>query len=194
MNTKFLIISTLLLFYSCSNPNKNSSTESFWNIQSKISTKKIAYPNQEFEIQIPKDWEWKVENYEEIDQMILGIDVVSQPDKNGYIDIMSIRKEKSYSNQNELQKEAEAIIDSAKKNSICKSTTFKAVRIGGKEAFSIFCETTYENPGAPQILEIILQSKANNEFYHLIASASKSENYEKNMSDMIKCLKTFKEM
>ena len=84
-----LNIILLTLFFSCS--TKEFTLEQYANYPVKFAKQKISYPNNDFSLFIPKNWEWKIEEYDD-NNIILGIDAFSQPDKNGFIDIISIQK------------------------------------------------------------------------------------------------------
>ena len=41
---------------------------------------KVEYPRGEFEVQIPSNWKWKVEAFDEIEKVEIGIDAMSMKD------------------------------------------------------------------------------------------------------------------
>ena len=62
--TKRIIIFTIFsLLISCS--EKQFTFENYTNYPVKFAKKKFIYPNNEFEIFLPLNWESKVENYED---------------------------------------------------------------------------------------------------------------------------------
>ena len=186
---KFII---LILLISCS--ANQDTLEKYANYPMKFAKQKINYPNKEFSIIIPKNWKWKVENFES-ENIILGIDITSETDKKGFINIISIQKVKSFGENKTLKSEFEyclkmfetnwqnsEIIDSGKTD------------ILNYKSYFIHSKSNNEKSGIAEIISFIVQSKKKSEFYYLAVSTSKNENLRKNMSIMIQSLATFEKL
>ncbi len=168
--------------------------EQYANYPVKFAKQKIHYPNNDFSIFIPKNWEWKVENYDN-ENIILGIEASSKPDKNGFIDIISIQKIKSFGENKDLESEFEYCLTLIENNSQNK----KIIESGYTEILnqkSYFLHTTSDTVkyGESEVISFILDSGLEGVFYNLTASASHTVELKKNMSILIQSLKTFKKL
>jgi len=103
-----LTILLLTLFVSCS--TEQLTLELYANQPVKFAKQKVTYPNNDFSVFIPKKWFWKVENYDN-ENIILGIDARSEPDKDGFIDLISIQKTKSFGGNIDLKSEFDYLFD-----------------------------------------------------------------------------------
>ncbi|TRZ42490.1 hypothetical protein [Robertkochia solimangrovi] len=184
--TKFIV---LTLITSCS--SKQFTLDQYSNYRIKFAKQKIVYPNNDFLIFIPKHWEWKVETYEN-QNVILGIDAGSKLDKNGFVDIISIQKFKSFVNNKDLNSEIKYW-----QNLIIKNPqNGKLIESGYTESLykkSYFFHTKYDTnrQGESEIISFILESEIEGVFYNLTASVSQSTDLKKNMSILIQSLMTF---
>jgi hypothetical protein len=89
--TKIFLILTLAV--SCS--NRQFMLKKYASYPVKFAKQKVSHTNNDFTLYIPKNWNWKVEEYDD-KNIILGIDASSQPDKDGFIDVISIQKINSF--------------------------------------------------------------------------------------------------
>jgi hypothetical protein len=186
---KFIV---LILVVSCSN-NENT-LEQYANFPVKFAKQKVTYPNNDFSIFIQKNWEWKVENYDN-ENILLGIDASSKPDKDGFIDIISIQKVKSFGENKDLKSEFEYCLNLIETN----SQNRKVIESGQTEILnqkSYFLHTKSDTGkyGEAEIISFILDSGIDGVFYNLTASASQTTDLKKNMSILIQSLKTFKKL
>ena len=189
-----LITSLFLLFLFTSCSSEDFTLEQYDKFPVKFAKQVITYPNNAFELFIPKNWEWDVENFDNTDEIILGINAWSKQDEKNYMDAISIQKTKGLFKSKNLKTEYEMILEKLKQN-----LSFKLIE-SGKSAF--FENETYflhyrsnsGNYGEVEIICFITESKIDNSFYYLNASAARTKNLKKNMSIMVKCLKTFKEI
>ena len=94
MIKKIFILAFISLLISCS--EKQFTFEKYANSPVKFAKKKFVYPNDEFEIFLPLNWESKVEDYQDNDEIILGIDAVSKPDNESFIHAISVQKMKPF--------------------------------------------------------------------------------------------------
>ncbi len=97
----------LLLSVSCS--GKQLSPEQYADQPLKFAKRKVTYPNNDFSLYIPQAWDWKVEQYD-IENFILGIDAASPPDKDGYIDLLSIQKVKGFAGAQSIAPQQNGIV------------------------------------------------------------------------------------
>lgn len=100
------IILFLTLIISCSTKQKHITLEQYSNYPVKFAKQKINSPDNDFTIFIPKGWIWKVEDYH-IENIISAIDACSKPGKDGFIDIISVQKIKSFGDNKDLKSEFE---------------------------------------------------------------------------------------
>ncbi|WP_298538034.1 hypothetical protein [uncultured Algibacter sp.] len=183
---KFIIF---ILIISCS--NKQITLEKYSNYPVKFAKQKITYPNNDFSIFIPKNWEWKVETYE-AESIILGIDAVSELDKDGFVDIISIQKLKSLGENKDLKAEFEYFLNLMENNpQNGKLIESGYTEILNKKSYFFHTKSDTGRYGESEIISFILDSGIEGVFYNLTASASQTTDLKKNMSILIQSLKTF---
>jgi hypothetical protein len=158
----------------------------------KYAKQKIEYPNNDFSIFIPKDWQWKVEKYEH-ENSIFGIDAGSKPNGEGYLDIISIQKARSFSGSNDIKKEYEfylkMINDNPNSGKIAESG-FTDI-FDTKSYFVITEPINTEQIGTETII-IFTESETEGVFYYLNGSVSQTKDLEMNKAMVIQSLATFK--
>jgi hypothetical protein len=181
----------LLLLSSCS--DKHFTVEYYEKYPVKFAKKLITYPNEQFELYIPKNWEWKIENYENVQEIELGIDAFSKPDDNNFTHILSIQKGNIYSNNTNLEDEFNKMLDKAKQNLHLKVVKYGKIDFLNNDTYFIHSKSKSEKVGAIEIISFITKSKNDTSFYYLTATASITNEQKMNMAIMIQCLKTFKE-
>lgn len=191
MIKKIFILVFISLLISCS--EKQFTFEKYANYPVKFAKKKFVYPNDEFEIFLPLNWESKVEDYENNDEIILGIDAVSKPDNENFIYAISVQKMKPFSSKKDLKSEYDYLIQKIK-----QKDSFIIIDSGKtdfliNEAYFIHSKSNSGNYGELEMITIIIKSSSDNNYFYLNASASKTKELNKNMSMMIQCLKTFKQ-
>ena len=166
--------------------------EQYSNYPVKFAKQKVDYPDKDFSLLIPKNWVWKVENYEN-ENIILGIDAGSKPDKNGFIDMISIQKIKSFGKNKDLKSEFEYCINIIENNSQNRKIIESGLtEILNQKSYFLHTKSDTDTYGEAEIISFIIDSGTEGVFYNLTASASQTENLKKNMSIMIQSLKTFK--
>lgn len=186
---KFIV---LILIVSCS--NKQNTLNKYANYPVKFAKQKISHPTNDFSILIPKNWEWKVEDYDN-ENIILGIDASSKPDKNGFIDIISIQKIKSFGENKDLESEFKYCLNIIENN----SQNRKIVESGqtellNKKSYFLHTKPDSNQNGGTEIISFILDSGIEGVFYNLTASASQTEELKKNISILIQSLRTFEQL
>ncbi len=183
---KFIV---LILFVSCT--DKQNTLEQYANYPVKFAKQKINYPNNDFSIFIPRNWNWKVENFDN-ENIILGIDASSKPDKDGFIDIISIQKIKSFSGIESLESEFNNNLKLLENNSqnmiILESGLTELLK---EKSYFIHSKSNTSTYGESEIISFILESKKEEIFYNLTVSSSQTEDLKTNMAIMIQCLGTF---
>ena len=184
---KFII---LILIVSCS--NKPNTIEQYANYPVKFAKHKITHPSNDFSLFIPLNWEWNSDKYENI---ILGIDASSKPYENGFSDLISIQKIKSFGEKKDLKSEFEYCLGIVKNNFGDKTILESGLtKILDKEAYFIHTESNSEKFGKAETISLIIESDKKGEFYNLNAIASKTKDLKKNMTVLVKCLTTFERM
>ena len=176
----------ILLFSSCS--EKFTTLDEYLNLPVKFAKQKISYPTNDFSITIPKNWFWKVEQYDN-KQILLGIDAAQTDKTTGFTKIISIQKYKSFKNNYDLKAEFESVKQITEKNSsekIVESGKSKSTKFE-----SYFIHVKSDNNKSIETISLFLKSKESKVFYTLTASCHIEDNLETNMSMMIKCLNSF---
>jgi hypothetical protein len=160
----------------------------------KFAKHKIIHPNNDFSIFIPLNWKFKVENYQN-KNIILTIDANSKPYENGFSDLISIQKIKSFGENIDLKSEFEYCLSIVEENVGNKAILESGrTNIFEKDAYFIHSESDSETYGKVETISLIMKSNKKGEFYTLIAMASQTNEIKKNMSVLIKCLKTFERL
>lgn len=93
MINKLKYIFAILLFWACT--KKITKLEEYSNYPIKYAKAKIIHPENDFSITIPKNWEWKAEEYNN-PQIILGMDIGATDSITKFTKIISIQKYKSF--------------------------------------------------------------------------------------------------
>lgn len=160
----------------------------------KFAKQQVSLDSDSFSVMIPKGWDWRNED-EDCDgkNIIIMLNAGSPADKDGYIDLISIQKIKSQSNSNDLETEYNHFLKLSKN----QSQGLKMVESGKTDAlnypaFYFHTKSETGNYGETETISFILNSEKQGFFYHLIAGASQTDQFEKNMSIMIQALKTFR--
>lgn len=162
------------------------------NFPVKVAKQKIEYPNGDFSISIPIHWEWQVEDYGN-ENILLGIDVGSNLDKDGFIDIISIQKIKSFGLKKDLKSEFEYCLNLFETN----FTNVTIIESGltdilTEKAYVLHTKSDTNTYGETETINLILESETKGVFYYLVAAASQTDDLKKNMAVLVQCLKTFK--
>ncbi len=191
MTKRIFIFTIFSILISCS--EKQFSFENYSNYPVKFAKKNFVYPNNEFEIFLPLNWESKVDDYEDNDEIILGIDAVSKPDNENFIHAISVQKMKPFSSKKDLKSEYDYLIQKIK-----QKDSFIIIDSGKtdfliNEAYFIHSKSNSGNYGELEMITIITKSSTENNYFYLNASASRTKELNKNMSMMLNCLKTFKQ-
>jgi hypothetical protein len=182
----------LILIVSCS--NKENTLKQYSNYPVKFAKQKINYPNNDFSIFIPENWNWKVESYEN-ENIILGIDAVSKPDKDGFIDILSIQKIKSFKENKNLKSEFEYCLKLTENHSQSKKMIESGfTEILNQKSYFLHTKSDTGKYGEVETICFIIDSGIEGVFYNLTASASQTVDLKKNMSILIQSLRTFEKL
>ena len=181
----------LILFTSCS--NEQFTLEQYQKYPVKFVKRKVVYPNGSFELFLPHNWDWKVENYEDVKEIILGIDAKSKPDEKNFINIIRIQKTKGFSTQNNLEAEYSTVLENQKSNSNLKLIESGKTKLLENETYYVHSKSNGGKYGEVEMITLITKSNLDNNFYYLTASASRTNELKLNMSIMIQCLRTFKQ-
>ena len=106
---------------------------------------------------------------------------------------MSIRREKAYSGQGYIDMELDYLRNLINENPNHHFIGIEKLTIKKVEAIGIHYKSNSEEYGAIEVIDIVLPSKNKDEFYHLEASASRTDKFKLHMAIMIQSLITFKE-
>ncbi|WP_157491965.1 hypothetical protein [Gelidibacter mesophilus] len=174
---------------SCS--NRQNTLDNYANYSVKVTKQKIEYPNGDFSISIPINWEWTVEDYEN-KNILFGIDAVSNPDKDGFVDILSIQKIKSFGDRKDLESEFDYYLELLETNWDAKVIETGKTNLLNEEAYFLHTKSNTETYGEIETVSFVLESETKGVFFNLTASASQTDELKKNMAILIQCLRTFK--
>ncbi len=191
MTKRIFIFTIFSLLISCS--EKQFTFENYTNYPVKFAKKNFIYPNNEFEIFLPLNWERKVENYEDNDEIILGVDAFSKPDNENFINAISIQKMKPFSLKKDLKSEYDNILEKIQQGTSLKIIDSGKTALLKTDAYFIHSKSNTGTYGELEMITIITKSKNDDNYYHLNASAPTVKELKMNMSVMISCLKTFKQ-
>ena len=168
--------------------------EQYANYPVKFGKQKITHPNNEFSLFIPMNWEWKSDGYEN-DNIISGIDAKSKPYENGFSDLISIQKIKSFGEKKNLKSEFDYCLNTVENNFGDKTILESGLtKILDEEAYFIHTESNNETYGEIESISLIIGTDKEGEFYNLNAVASKTNDLKINMTVLIECLLTFEKL
>ncbi|MCF1192103.1 hypothetical protein LRR18_10955 [Mangrovimonas sp. AS39] len=185
---KYLIL--VLLISSCSIQKKNF--EYYQKVPVKYAKKKVEYPNKDFSIFIPKNWQWKDEQYNH-ENLILGIDAGSKPDNEGYLNIISIQKAKSFSGSSDLEREYEFYLKMLNQNpNSGKVDESGLTNIFNAKTYFISTKPINKNQIGTEMIMLLTESETEGVFYYLTGSVSQTKDLETNKAIVIQSLATFK--
>lgn len=157
----------------------------------KIVKQKIEYPNGDFSFYIPINWEWKIENYEH-ENILLGIDAVSKPDKDSFVDLLSVQKIKSFGKKTDLKSEFEYYLELLETNLDAEVVETGRTDLLNQDAYFLHTKSNTGTYGKIETISFIVETETRGVFYNLTASASQTDDLKKNMAILIQCLRTFK--
>lgn len=186
-----LVLLFLVLITSVNCSKKHLTLDDYARERVNFAKQKISYPNNDFIVYIPKDWDWKIERYDH-DNILLGIDAGSQPDKDGFIDLISIQKLMSFGEVKDLKSEFYFLLNLTKEQSNeLKIIETGETKIFKQKAYFIHAKSDSGSYGELEMMTFILESEKEGVFYHLNASASQTKDLKTNMAVIIQSLKTF---
>jgi len=187
MINKLKYISVILLFCACA--KKITTLEEYSNYPVKFAKTKISYPTNDFSMIIPKNWKWKAEEYN-AEQIILGMDIGETDSITKFTKIISIQKYKSLENNSELKAEFETMLKNSAKNNLIPEIV-ESGKTNILKYDSYFIHAKSENENSIEMISFIVKSKQKGIFYSITASCQNKDEIKKNLSMMIKCVKTF---
>jgi hypothetical protein len=176
----------ILVFISCT--EKFTTLDEYANLPVKFAKTIITYPTQEFSILIPKNWSWKVEQYDS-KPIILGIQASYTDTTTGFTRIISVQKYRSLQSCDDLKTEFESQMKFAEKNAFGKIVESGKSRITKYESY--FAHIKSDNKKSIEMITLLLKSKEKATYYSLTASCQNEDNLKTSMSLMVACLKSF---
>jgi hypothetical protein len=180
----------LIFTVSCSS-NKEMTLEQYLQQPIKFAKQKVNYPNNDFTLFIPHNWFWKVETYEN-DNIILGIDAASLTDKDGFVDLISIQKLKSFGNTTNIKVEFEYWLNLLKNNSQNgKILESGQTQLFNQKAYFFHTKSDSGTYGESERITFILESNTKGVFYNLTVAASQTGDLKNNMAILVQSIRTF---
>jgi len=195
MNSKLLLkrLKNLAfsLIVSCS--KKDNSLGYYLNYPVKFVKKKVVHPENEFEIMIPQNWKWKVEEYED-GPVLSGINAMSEVRETGFFDMISVQKVKNHYENRDLQAELDHALE------VMKFNRFELKIIGSgnsnkildRESVYLHNKSNTGTYGEAEMIAFLVESKEEGTHYELVASVCQTKDLKKNMAMVINCITTFK--
>jgi hypothetical protein len=158
-----------LSLFSCS--EESYTLEQLGNESVVFEKQLLVSPNNDFKLLIPKNWTWKTEKFGN-KNVLLAIDGGSPPDSDGYIDVFSIQKIKSFGNTQTLEAEYQFTLNKVK--SLQKDAFI--VESGKTDLFKypayfIHYKSNSGTYGETETIVFQLESKEKGLYYHLLAGA-----------------------
>lgn len=187
MINKLKYIFAILLFWACT--KKITKLEEYSNYPIKYGKTKIIHPENDFSITIPKNWEWKAEEYNN-PQIILGMDIGATDSITKFTKIISIQKYKSFEKNMELLDEFKTIQKNIKKSSLMP-TIIESGYTKNLKYDSYYIYQKLEGSNSIEMISFILKGKEKETFYSLTTSCQSEDNIETNFALMIKCIESF---
>lgn len=186
----FNIFILLIFLTSCSNDKNTLSNYS--NFSKEFNTQKVEYPNKEFSINLPINWEFEVP-YIENDKDILGLFASSKPNANGFQNVLLIKKYKGDNGNKDLKSEFNFLLKQIQNHSqITEIVDSGSTTIFNQEAYFFHTKTASENNGNLEIINFLINSNETGVYYNLTASTTQTDRFNIEMANLIHSLKTFK--
>jgi len=179
----------LILVFSCS--SEENSLEQYANHPVKFAKQKIDYPDNDFSIFIPKNWEWKAP-YKENTNDILGLFANSKPNKNGFKSIILIKKYKSIQKSKDLKSEFEYLSKQIQNHSQIKEIVdFGPTDIFNQESYFFHTKSKSDNNRNSEILNFLINGNKEGIYYNLTLSTPQTTDFNTDMVVLVQSLKTF---
>ena len=186
---KFII---LILVISCS--SKENSLEQYANHPLNFAKQKINYPNNDFSIFIPKNWEWKAP-YKENTNDILGLFANSKPNSNGLKSIILLKKYKSSVKSKDLKSEFDYLLKQIQNHSQIKEIVDSGTTdIFNQESYFFHTKSESNSNGSSEILNFLINSDKEGVYYNLTLSAPQTTDFNTDMAVLVQSLKTFERL
>lgn len=189
---RVFIISFVLVLVSCSKKElilKDLMTKTIY-----VDKQKIVSRENDFSIEIPKNWNCEVNKDFINEDLILDVSALSEIEEEHYFSSINIGKRKGLSGQDDLKTEYEYIMDYNKDkiSENVKSVESGEIIISNNLAYFIHTKLNTGTYGEDETIFVILKSKTNGVFYYINLSTSQTKNLERNMIILVESLKTFK--
>lgn len=188
---KTSVIAFIFLILAASCSTRQDKLRDYAGYPVKFGKQKIEYPNGDFSISIPINWAWKVEKYEN-ENILLAIDAGSKPDKDGFIDIISVQKIKSFGNKTDLKSEFDYYLELLQKDRNGNVIETEKSDLLHQNTYFLHTKSDTGTYGEIETISFVMESDIKGVFYNLTASASQTDELKKNMAILIQCLRTFK--
>lgn len=187
-----MIFFTFLLLSSCS--EEKLTLSQVLNNHVEFDKQEVSIDSDRLSLMIPVDWIWRNEQ-EDCDgkNVFVMINAISPEDKDGYYDLISIQKIKSQNNSTDLKSEFNYLLEKSR-NQPYRIRIIESGKTNALNYPAYYFHTKSESGtyGETETIGFIVKSDVDGIFYHLIASASQTDNLKENMSEMIQALKSFK--
>jgi hypothetical protein len=187
--TSVIALIFLILTTSCS--NRQNTLNDYANHPVIIAKQKIKYPNGDFSFSIPINWKWKAEDYEN-KNILLGINAGSNPDNEGFIDLLSVQKIRSFGKNLDLKSEFDYYLELLRTEWNAEVIETGQTDILNRDAYFLHTKSNTGIYGEIETISFVLESETKGVFYNLTASASQTDDLKEKMAGLIQCLRTFK--
>ena len=179
----------LILFFACT--SKQKSLEDYQKTPIAFEKQKVEYPNGDFSILIPKNWQWRV-SYNEWENFILGIEAVSNQDVNGNVNTIWIQKTLSNSGEKDLKSEYEFMFKNINDNSnMGKIIETGKIDISNNQSYFISNKLINDDENDFESVLIITNSEMEGVFYYIDLTISQTKDLQTKKAILVQCLTSF---
>jgi hypothetical protein len=184
----------LLLFLVSTCSEKELTLEQYATHSNDLAVKKVTDPAFDFELNVPVEWIWKIEKDYVRDSIVLGVDMASPGDENGFVNTLSIQKVKPSRSEVNIEL-THLLIKTQLQNT--KEFNFRILESGEtnilkRPTFFVHGRSDTGRYGEIEFAYFVAEGNTTGDYYLLSATASRTKDLEKNMSIMLDCLKSFK--
>ena len=188
-----VIINVVLLILLISCRSEQFSLINYQTFPVKFAKQSVVFPENKFKLYIPKNWKWKIENYDNTEILDFGIHASSEADEKKFINIISVEKFNGLTESNNIKIEFLKLLEIVKENSTLHLIDSGETNIFTTKSYYIHNRSNSDRYGGIEQLTIITEDIESDKYYLLTASASRTKDLKMNMAMMVKSIMTFKQ-
>ncbi|MDV7397311.1 hypothetical protein RZS08_38275, partial [Arthrospira platensis SPKY1] len=127
------------------------------------------------EVNIPKNWNWKIENYEKVEIIDFGIVAFSDVDEMGKINVITVEKMKGISGSQETKVEYQKFLEVQQKSGKFELIDSGETNLLGPKTFYIQSQTSSKKNEGIEMITLITKNNVYDGFFVITLSASKKK-------------------